>query len=246
MQPSTLAALFGRDSRSERPALEDQKGKRFDAHWLRTSAWKAGNFLRHTGVRRGVTVGIKGEGPLALLACFGAGLLEGTVRFDPPRHLDSSIRTLVAPVDTITEYELRPETQVVGYGGAPDDPAVRHLEAGLWSENPSFPPLDIDPESPLLTDGTETYSHGEVCAAATQLVDTWELREGTRVGLGASLSDPRTVIGGVIAPLFADAVIVLSSDAPVDRRVGLEDSGDSLDGTCSLEDVDSALETAPV
>ncbi|MFP9192190.1 hypothetical protein [Natronosalvus vescus] len=207
----TLGGCFERDRRSERPVLEDGTGRTFDAHWLRTSAWKAGNFLRHTGVRRGVTVGISGSGPLALLALFGTGLLEGTVRFDPPRDGRSidGLRTVVAPVDELDTYDLPPGAQRVGYGGKPTNPAVHHFDAGLWSENPSFPPLEIDPETPLLTNGTRTYDHGTVLAAAREVVEDWGLETGDRVVVEAPLSDPRTVVAGVVAPLLVDAITVL-------------------------------------
>ncbi|MFC7215571.1 hypothetical protein ACFQO4_15965 [Saliphagus sp. GCM10025334] len=208
----TLAACFERDRRSERPALEDATGRTYDAHWLRTSSWKAGNFLRHTGVRRGVTVGVVGSGPLALLSFFGAALLESRTMFDPPHDLGGSenLRTLVAPVRHLGEYDLPESAQRVGYGSSPDDPGIRHLESGLWSENPSFPPLEIDPETPLLVDGRREYSHRTVLEAAHDVIDEWELETGDRVALQAPLSDPRTVVGGVVAPLLVDAVTVLS------------------------------------
>ncbi|UTF52956.1 hypothetical protein [Natronosalvus rutilus] len=235
----TLAACFERERRSERPALEDATGRTYDAHWLRTSAWKAGNFLRHTGVRRGVTVGVVGSGPLALLSFFGTALLESRTRFDPPHDLGGSedLRTLVAPVSNLGEYALPEGAQRVGYGERPDDPGVRHLESGLWSENPSFPPLEVDPETPLLVDGRREYSHRSVLEAATDVVDEWGLETGDRVALRAPLSDPRAVVGGVVAPLLVDAVTVLSDpDSDSNSEPPVDDVGADVDFVVTTED----------
>lgn len=214
MDAETVADLLTRERRSDAPALADATGRTYDAHWLRTTAWKAGNFLRHAGVRRGVTVGVVGEGPLALLAFLGTALLEGTTRFDPPRDLAAAddLRALVAPVDDVADYDLPPGAQRVGYGGDPPSPDVHHLDAGLWSENPSFPPTAIDPDTPLLADGERTYAHGAVLSTAREVVADAELAAGDRVAVRAPLSDPSTVAAGVIAPIAVDAVIVLADD----------------------------------
>ena len=210
----TVGDLFARDRRSDRTALVDGTGREYDAHWLCTSTWKAGNFLRHAGVRRDVTVGVVGEGPLALLAFFGTALLEGTTRFDPPRDVaeDDEFRALVAPAEDVEAYELAPGAQRVCYGGEPPAPDVHHFDAGLWSENPSFPPLSIDPETTLLDDGERTVDHGAAADAARTVADEYGIETGTRVAVRAPLSDPRTVVAGILAPLAVDAVIVLGDD----------------------------------
>ena len=211
----TVGDCFVRDRRSDRVALVDESVREYDAHWLCTSSWKAGNFLRHTGVRRGVTVGVVGDGPLALLAFFGTALLEGRTRFDPPMELATAddLRTLVAPADAVTRYELPPGAQLVCYGGKPPASDVHHFDAGLWSENPSFPPLSIDRETPLLTDGEMTVTHGEAMAAAGAVAEEYGIDSGTRVAVRAPLSDSRTVIAGILAPLAADGVIVLGESS---------------------------------
>lgn len=266
MDASTVGDLFERERRSETPALEDATGRVYDYHWLCTSAWKAGNFLRHSGVRQGVTVGVVGDGPLALLAFFGTALLEGTTRFEPPEDLEREygdghghgrgagtrtengavseheFRTLVAPVDALERYTLPRGAQRVGYGRKPDDPSVHHFDAGLWSENPSFPSLEIDPETPLLSDGEARYAHGAVLRVARKVVTEWGIDSGTRVCVNAGLADPRAVTAGVIAPLIAGGTIVLSDpdsefetdadgDVDVDSHILVErGSSDSATG----------------
>lgn len=239
MDAETVDDLFERDRRNERPALVDATGKEFDYHWLLTTAWKSGNFLRHTGVRRGVTVGVVGEGPLALLAFCGTALLEGTTRFDPPRDLtdEEVFRTLVAPVSELESYDLPQGAQRVGYGDKPDDPGVHHYDAGLWSENPSFPPVSIEPETPLLTDGEVTVTHREALEAARETVEAYDIADGTRVAIEAPLSDPRTVIAGVLAPLLADGVVVLPGGLEELEGVDVAIGTDAGEVRIDLEDV---------
>lgn len=239
----TLGEYLTRERRSDRTALVDATGRTYDAHWLCTSAWKAGNFLRHTGVRRGVTVGIDGEGPLALLSFLGTALLEGRSWVDPPTSLADveGLRTLVAPADRLDRYDVGSSTQRVCYGGQPTAPDVHHLDAGLWSENPSFPPTDIEPETPLLLDGdprtvaARSISHGAAVAGARSVAEEFGIDAGTRVVVEASLADPRAIVAGVLAPLVADGVTVLPAGK------GADDSG-AVDGDVSV--TDDAVETS--
>ncbi|ELY54136.1 hypothetical protein C491_20122 [Natronococcus amylolyticus DSM 10524] len=244
MNAATVDDLLARERRGDRTALVDATGREYDRHWLCTSSWKAGNFLRHSGVREGVTVGVVGEGPLSLLAFFGTTLLEATTQFDPPTDLadDERFRALVAPTDEGGAYELPPGAQRVYYGDKPDEPGVHHFDAGLWSENPSFPPLSVDPETALVTDGERTLTHGEALEAARGVVEEHDLEADDRVVVRAPLSNPGTVVAGVLAPLLIEGTIVLtdgtesdhekrgevavSSDpAPEPARIGVEGIG---------------------
>ncbi|WP_436343832.1 hypothetical protein [Natronorubrum sp. FCH18a] len=216
MTAETVDDLLTRDLRDDRTALVDTTGREFDNHWLCTTSWKAGNFLRHAGVRKDVTVGIVGEGPLSLLAFFGTTLLEGATRFDPPTDLadEDDFRALVAPVTDLEsgDYALPRGSQRVGYGQKPEEPDIHHFDAGVWSENPAFPPLDIDPETTLLTDGERTASHGAALETAGDVVEAYGLEAGDRVVVRDSLADPRVVVAGVLAPMLAEGVIVLAGD----------------------------------
>ncbi len=241
MDAETVDDLLTRDRRSERPALEDATGREFDYHWFCTSTWKAGNFLRHSGVRNGVSVGVVGDGPFALLAFFGTALLEATTRFDPATDLadEADFRALVAPVDDLERYDLPQGAQRVGYGRKPERPDVHHFDAGLWSENPSFPPLSIDPETPLLSDGERTVSHGDVVTAASTVADAYGLDEQTRVAVAGALSDHRTVTAGLIAPLLVGGTIVLPGEGTVADRADV-----AVGGGGDLERID--LERVPL
>jgi len=181
----------GASRRPDRARRRDGSGVRL--HWLCTSSWQAGNFLRHAGVREDVTVGVVGDGPLALLAFFGTTLLEGTTRFEPPTDLADAddFRALVAPVSALEEYDLPRGAQRVGYGSKPDAPDVHHFDAGIWTENPSFPPLAIDSETAILSDGERTVTHGDLLEAARAVLEETGLETDDRVVVRAPLSDPR-------------------------------------------------------
>jgi len=221
MNAGTVDDLLTRELRDDRTGLVDVTGREYDYHWLCTTAWKSGNFLRHAGVREGVTVGVVGDGPLALLAFLGTTLLEGRTRFEPPTDLAEAegFQALVAPVDELEDYDLPRGAQRVGYGDKPDAPDVHHFDAGVWTENPSFPPLSIDPDTAILTDGEQTVTHEQVLDGAREVVDDTGLEADDRVVVRAPLSDPRTVVAGVIAPLLAGGVIVLpnSDETPTER-----------------------------
>ncbi len=237
MDERTLGPYFRRDRRSDATALEDGTGRTYDAHWLLTSSWKAGNFLRHSGVREGVTVGVAvGDGPTspsALLAFFGTALLGGETWFDPSQDLlERDCRVVVAPAYRVEQYTLSAGGQRIGYGSQPadQDPAIHHFDSGLWSENPSFPPLSLEPEMELLTDGERSVTQATALEAAADVVERAGIDASTRVGVRGPLSDPRTVIGGVLAPLVAGGTIVLPSSGgesvDVDADVDAGGSGD--------------------
>ncbi|ADD04156.1 uncharacterized protein Nmag_0569 [Natrialba magadii ATCC 43099] len=223
----TVDELFARDRREDRTVLVDATGRDYDAHWLCTSAWKAGNFLRHAGVREGVTVGVAGNGPVALLACFGATLLGATTHPNPPADLTDAtdLQALVAPVDELESgrYDLPRGTSMLGYGEKPETPAIKHFDAGLWSENPSFPPQSLAPETGLLTDGGAAVSHAQVLESARTLIDEYEIEAGDRVVVREPLSAVEVAVAGVFAPLLVGAVTVLEAES-VDGTAGEDDT----------------------
>ena len=243
----------------------------FDTDRLITIAWKSGNFLRHTGIRHGTTVGVVGDGPMALIAFFGATLLGGRVQFDPPNDCTTieGFRTLVAPADVIDRYTVAPGIQRVCYGGVPPEPAVHHLERGLWSENPSFPPVEIDTETPLLSyrsppttpgtstgsdemkatdrptempEPTSTISHGVAMGRARSFAAKNGIEPGTRVLVRDSFADPRVLVSGVIAPLVAGGTVVLGDIlAEGVSAEGVSAEGVSAEGM-SVEGVSAAVD----
>jgi hypothetical protein len=230
----SVADLVARDRRSDAPACRVGASSHvYDYRRFCTTAWKAGNVLRHWGVREGVNVGVVPvPNPKAVLSVLGASLLGATVHLDPPGSFDG--RAIVAPVDEIGGFDLPTGGQYVAFGGEPDDPAVEHWEQEVWSENPVLPPEAPGPDAPLLVDGDDTWTHGDVVGAAAELADDHDLDGGTTVCLRASLADSRA-FAAALAPLAGGGELVFPGDDVVcDVGVG-EDVPESR--ALSLADV---------
>jgi hypothetical protein len=218
----TIGELVARDRRTREPALRAQTGVtlRYDYYQLCTTAHKTGNFFSHRGVREGSLVGIESEKSGApILSLFGAALLGARVRFDPPREIDA--RLLVAPGNRMDDYDLPKGASRVAYDETAD-PAVESFGESVWSENPWCPtPPDVGSETPLLETEHESYTHGELLAAAQQVVNRWEIESGDEIAIRTPLARPETVVAGVLAPLLAEAVIVFPGpDSRGDIAVG--------------------------
>lgn len=209
----TLRELLARERRSERAACRVGADTRsYDYDNFLTTAWQAGNYLTHLGVREGVAVGVADDPiPEALLAALGTGLLGATAWFDPPDGAD--LRAVVAPPGEIGAHDADPGLQRVAYGGGTNDPAIERFEEGVWSENPTMPPERPDPGTPVLTDGSRRFSQRELLEAAAGLTDPGDptdtdgIEADGEVVLRAPLSDPRAVVG-VFATLLVGATLV--------------------------------------
>lgn len=222
----TIGGLVARDRRSREPALRAQTGVnlRYDYYQLCTTAHKTGNFLSHRGVRAGETVAVVASASGApILSLFGAALLGARVRFDPPREIDA--RVLVAPAESIENYDLPPSATRVAYDGESADPAVESFGESVWSENPFCPtPPEVGPETPFLATEGRDYAHGELLAAAERVVEEREIGAEDGVVIRAPLTRPGTVVAGVLAPLSVGATVVFPG-AEAETRVAVSESG---------------------
>jgi hypothetical protein len=185
-----------------------------------TGAWKAGNLLRHYGVRPGsrvaLVVGPKAPGPdddpgwLAdaadpLLALFGAAAVGATANLTPDTPVDA--RALVLPDAWLGRYDAGPGCSRVAYGGPPDQPGIAHFERERWSENPTEPPGSVAPgDTALRADGRE-FTHADLVDAASGVVRDYGLEAGEAVAVDAPLTGAGAVAAGVVAPLVAGAII---------------------------------------
>jgi acyl-CoA synthetase (AMP-forming)/AMP-acid ligase II len=248
-----LGDVVARDRRSDEVALRvDATGRAFSYRDFCTTAWKAGHALSHCGVHAGARVALDPEpAPQPLLTLFGAACLGARVTFDTA----AESRAVLVPTDREGDVARRPERKVVVYGDAPDDPGVVHWERTVWSENPVRPPGERDAEEAVLDgaeprsagsrpradDGAEprsagnrtqsddtdaaTYTHREVLTAATSVADAAGIGGELSVALRAPLTDPRTVVAGVVAPLVAGGTVVLP-EGETDADVVVGDDGD--------------------
>lgn len=189
-----------------------------------TNAWKAGNLLRHYGVRGGapMTVIVGPKEPTAddrpgwlgaaadpLLALLGGATLGAVVDLTPADPIEG--RAVVLPNAWLDRYEVAPGCSRVAYGGPPETSGVAHFERELWSENPIEPPDPVAPDDSLLRiDGTE-YTHAEIRDAARRVADERDIDAGDRVAIDAPLSSAGAVAAGVVGPLSVGATILLGT-----------------------------------
>jgi hypothetical protein len=115
---------------------------------------------------------------------------------------------LVGPIDRLERVSATAATKRLGYGAAPDDPEVAFFEREIWSENPAFPPSDVEEGVVAIETSGRDYTHREVVAAAERIVGRKGFDPGTEIVVRAPLSDVRTVVAGVLAPLAAGGTIV--------------------------------------
>ncbi|MFB6164921.1 MAG: hypothetical protein ABEJ31_07165 [Haloarculaceae archaeon] len=200
--------LVDRDRRRKEPLVYGAGSQPYTAHKFCTDAWKAASLFRYHGVGPGRSVAVADDPSApALLALFGAALLGTTVEFGLADATDP--RLAVGPAATVAELAVVPGTKRVAYGGEVDDPAVIEFERGIWSENPTMPPDRVAPDAALLVAEGETYDHGRLLAAAERTVAETGLDGPDAVAVRSSLTHPGTVVAGVLAPLLAEAAIVL-------------------------------------
>ncbi|MCQ4332885.1 long-chain fatty acid--CoA ligase [Natronomonas sp. F2-12] len=210
-----LGDVIARDRRSESTALAVPAVERgYDYRRFCTSAWKAGNFLRHIGVRGGAGVAIADDPiPEPVLTFYGAAAVGAVVRFGPSAEVKSDVRALVVPAADIDAYAFGPETKGVVYDDPPADPSVSYFERDVWSENPTAPPDQVAPADPLLRADGDTYTHGEVLGAARRVIDRASIDGDSVVAVRGPFTDPTVVVAGLVAPIVAGAEITIGPNA---------------------------------
>lgn len=203
-----IGDLVARERRRKEPLVYSDASQPYTAHKFCTDAWKAASLFRYHGVGPGRTVAIADDPtPQALLGFFGAALLGTAVNFGDPTERDA--RLVIGPADDVTDWETSPGTKRVAYGGQPDDPDVIHFERDIWSENPTMPPGHVDADADLLMTEDGTYNHDALLAATEQVISETELTDSDAVAVDTSLTNPGTIVAGVLAPLATEATILL-------------------------------------
>lgn len=233
-----LGEAITRDRRSDATALRvPAVGRSYDYRRFCTSAWKVGNFLRHHGVRGGDVV-VVADYPLpeAVLSLYGAGSLGGVVRFGSPRSTDGTVSAIVAPASEVDRYDVAPATKRIAYGDRPADPSVAYFERDVWSENPTEPPDRVESAAPLLAADHGSYTHDDVLAAATAVVEDLGLSPGSTVAVDAPFDHPGAVVAGLVAPVVVGAAASIGPGSEGDVTVG-------ADGAIDPEAVMADLET---
>ena len=234
MNARVLGDLVARERRSDDPALRAVSANRsYTYREFCTTAYKAGNFLRYLGVGRGHLIEVEPDlGPEPVLTFAGATLLGAATRFEPV--CDGGARASIVPADREGEFDPPPGCKLAVYGGPPERPDVAHWEKEVWSENPAFPPTEVDPDADALVGPEGAYTHADLLDAGRRVAGAYGIREETTVAVRDSLSDPGVVAAGIVAPLLAGGTIVfpddstafdvgVGADAPDELRVDPQD-----------------------
>lgn len=211
---TVLGDLLARDRRTDAPALlDDANGRQYDYRRFCTTAWKVGNLLRHFGVRAESPVAVAADTkPEPILSVLGAALLGGVVRIGTE---STEAKVLVAPTADLDSYPRSPGCHRIGYGERPDDPSDSFFEQDVWRENPTQPPAEVGPDTPVLRSGGVTYTHRAVLRSARSVVEQWDLTADSVVAVRAPLGIPETIVAGVVAPLLVGGTILLPDEDSV-------------------------------
>jgi hypothetical protein len=255
---AVIGDLVARERRSGAPALvavaRDRTYSYFD---LCNTAAKAGNVLRHVGVRPGDTVAVEPRhDPEVTLTTLGGALIGATVTYETgvgdAGESRAAVgdagesRAAVVHAETESAVDPSPGTSLVVFGDSPSTTGATHWESEVWSENPAVPPAPTEPDDPAIQlgagnpssghDDRGSVSHRRLLRAATRVRDRLELDTETAVVLGSDPTDPRSYAAGVLAPLAAGGTVVLPRDdsesalrAAVERVAGGD--GDATEPT---------------
>lgn len=213
MDAAVLGDLLARDERRSQPAVSmPEVDRAMSYHDFITTAYKSGNVLRYLGLSADATLAVDPTPrPEPLLALLGAAQLGATTTFDPT----AEARVRLVAVDDEATYKDHTGRLAV-FGGAPEATATTHWEQEVWSENPAFPPTQVDPESTALVASDERYSHRRLLNMAEGVVDELALKKGSRFAVRTPLSAPETIGGGLVTALAAGATAVFVDDLTTD------------------------------
>lgn len=228
--------LVARDRRTASPALHATTRDRTYTYFdLCNTTAKAGNVLRHVGVRPEDTVAIDPRlAPETVFTVLGAALIGARVTTDLAVGERGDARALVVHADRESDVTAPPGTSLVVFGAKPEGSDATHWETEVWSENPAAPPAPTEPTDPLFVGGgsgdgesadeSEAVSHQTALAAADDIVEAFELDGTTAVVVETDFADFRTIVAGVLAPLAVGGQVTLGSDDPATNSDGVEGS----------------------
>ncbi|SDJ48331.1 hypothetical protein SAMN05216226_10429 [Halovenus aranensis] len=203
----------------------------YSYHKLCTNVWKAGNLLGHYGVHsvgelavevgpkrtddeseNADDVGMRGTIDAAepLLAILGGAIIGGVADMTPAEPVDAP--ALVAPAHW--DIEATAGCTRLAYGGPPSEPSVSHFERLVWSENPIEPPEPVTPTDDAVRFDGDTWTHEELLAVVSNLVDEYGIDEAAHVVLDADVTTPGGFVAGLLTPLAAGTPIVVPEGAP--------------------------------
>ncbi|MEZ3114350.1 AMP-binding protein [Halobaculum sp. MBLA0147] len=236
---TTVGDLVARDRRRPAPALHATTRDRTYSYFdLCNTAAKAGNVLRHVGVRPGDTVAVDPTAhPESVLTALGAGLIGATVTFDPAVGEHGDARALVVHTDREEAVTAPPGTSLVVFGAQPTTEGATHWETEVWSENPMAPPAPTGTDDPAVAVADETVSHRTLLATAGEPAPDPD----TAVVLATGRLDATTYGAGVIAPLAAGGVAVVTPAGDGEEDGGRDTNDATRDSAGDTDDPAGSL-----
>lgn len=219
----TIADLLDRDRRSAAPALRAPVADReLSYRDLVTTAWKAGNALRHLGVGPTHRVAVAPDPlPEPVVTFLGAAQLGAATTFAVGTAARDGARAVVVGVEREAAFDLPPGAKLSVYGGEPADATTVHWEEEVWSENPAFPPTDAEGDTTALVAGEASYTHRDCLDAAAGLADRLDLDGDADLRVRALPSAPGAVVA-VLAAVSAGATATLTGEDRGNLVVGDE------------------------
>lgn len=210
LRANVVGDLVDRQRRSPAPALHavdrDRTYSYFD---LCNTAAKAGNVLRHVGVRPGDTVAVEPRrDPEVVLTALGAWLIGATVAPAVAPGEVGDARALVVAAAAESAVTAPPGTSLVVFGDAPTTDGATHWETEVWSENPAAPPAPTTPTDTAVT-ANDPVSHDRLLGFADAAADTAGVDAQTAVVAAGDPADPRATAAGLLAPLSAGGTAVV-------------------------------------
>lgn len=198
----------------------------------------AANVLAEVGVGPDSFVAIAPERSAeTAIAFLASASLGATVWFGGPGRVP--VDAVVAPTPIVAEYTAPPGAGLIGFGAKPEHDDVIHFERAAWSAADDLPDVTATPAMRVLTDGEVEYTQRKLLDVADAIAEERAFEEDLSVVTRASLTDPRAVVAGILAPLVGGATV---------RNPGSGDAGDVAvtDGAAAetrvilLRDVDLA------
>ncbi|MDY6774591.1 MAG: hypothetical protein SV253_00630 [Halobacteria archaeon] len=206
----SVSDLLDLERPPEDTPLRSPRVESYSWETFKTTTRKTANLIAGLGVRRGHSVSFSpANQPESVFFFLGASLLgaEVTAGLDD----DVSPELVFGPTPTVERLGLG--TRGISYGEKPDDPRLTHYEREIWGESPLFPPdRTSSPEDVVLVDGSDEYRQSQLFEAAETVADEAGIHDYDEAVVG-SVSEPRDIVAGVLAPLVAETTVTLRGDA---------------------------------
>lgn len=190
---------------------------------LESTAMSVANILKDNGVDENSLVAVANtEDSETVVSMLAAMAIGATVRFSGPAK--APVDGLLGPTDVISKYKVPDDCVKIGFGSSPDAEDVVHFGKAAWKADDTPPDAPVLPATDAITNGRETYTHGELIEAGEKVMEMRDLEPEKVVVVRAPLTDPRTVAGALISTLIADATIRFPVDMRSNGDLGVTDS----------------------